>query len=81
MFVIPASVLAFLVSPARAQSMMDQMILQRCADAMQSDFQKAGQTPSPGLINQTCACVVKQINATHNIDIAKKLCTAKLAGA
>jgi hypothetical protein len=61
--------------PLQAQSMMDQMILQRCSAAMQSDFDKAGQTPAPGLIQSTCACVAKQINATHNIDLAKTLCT------
>lgn len=64
-----------LVESASAQNIMDQMILQRCSSAMQSDFDKAGQTPAPGLIEKTCSCVVKQINATHNIDLAKSLCT------
>lgn len=56
-----------------AQSMMDQMIFERCSAAMQSDFEKAGQTPAAGLIQSTCGCVVKQINATHSIDLAKKI--------
>jgi hypothetical protein len=60
-----------------AQSMMDQMIFERCSAAMQSDFEKAGQTPAAGLIQSTCGCVVKQINATHSIDLAKKLYTQK----
>ena len=65
-------------APARAQSMMDQMVMQRCSAAMQSDFQKAGKTPAPGLIDKTCSCVVKQMDATHDIQTAKTICTSQL---
>lgn len=70
-----AALVASPFASANAQSMMDQMILQRCSAAMQSDFDKAGQTPAPGLIEKTCSCVVKQVNVTHNIDVAKSICT------
>lgn len=66
------------LAPARAQSMMDQMVMQRCSAAMQSDFQKAGKTPAPGLIDKTCSCVVTQMDATHNIQTAKTICTSQL---
>ena len=64
-----------LMPAARAQSLMDQAIYSRCSAAMASDFQKAGKTPAPGLIDNTCNCVVQQINTTHNIDLAKTICS------
>jgi hypothetical protein len=71
--------LAF-VAPAQAQSMLDQIILQKCSAAMQADFAKAGQTPPTGLVQQTCGCVVQQMQATHNLDLAKTVCSQQ-AGA
>ena len=69
------AVLAGFGPDAQAQSMMDQMILSRCASAMNADFQKAGKTPAPGSVQKTCSCVVKKISETHNIDLAKQICT------
>lgn len=66
--------------PAQAQSMLDQIILQKCSAAMQADFSKAGQTPPAGLVQQTCSCVVQQMQATHNLDLAKTVCSQQ-AGA
>ncbi len=60
---------------ARAQSMMDQMIMSKCTSAMNADFQKAGKTPPDGMVQKTCSCVVKKIDETHNIDLAKQICT------
>jgi hypothetical protein len=67
-------------APAQAQSMLDQIILQKCSAAMQADFAKAGQTPPSGLVQQTCSCVVQQMQATHNLDLAKTVCSQQ-AGA
>lgn len=78
-FVLACLALGFF-APAKAQSMMDQMIMQRCSAAMQADYQKAGQTPAPGLVDKTCSCVVKQMDATHNIQTAKTICTSQLTG-
>jgi hypothetical protein len=61
-------------SGAHAQSMMDQMVTKKCSAAMQADFDKAGKTPPAGLIQQTCSCVVQQLDATHNIEVAKNIC-------
>ena len=63
------------VPAAQAQSMLDQAIYNRCSAAMASDFQQAGKTAAPGLIDSTCNCVVQQINTTHNIDQAKTICS------
>ncbi len=60
---------------ARAQSMLDQAIYSRCSAAMAADFQQARKTPAPGLIDTTCNCVVQQINTTHNIDLARTMCS------
>jgi len=59
---------------ADAQSMMDQKVMAKCSAAMQADFDKAGKTPPGDLIQQTCSCVVQQLNATHNIEMAKTIC-------
>lgn len=72
-----ASAVCVLMTAARAQSMLDQAVYSRCSAAMASDFQKAGKTPAPGLIDKTCNCVVQQINTTHNIDLAKTICSKK----
>jgi len=69
-----------LAAPAQGQSMLDQIILQKCSAAMQADFAKAGQTAAAGLVQQTCGCVVQQMQATHNLDLAKSVCSQQ-AGA
>ena len=71
-----AAVIAFAApSGVRAQSMLDQTGIQKCSAAMQADFDKAGKTPPAGLIQKTCGCVVQQLDATHNIEAAKTICT------
>lgn len=75
MGLIPAALLSVVMPAAMAQSLMDQAIYSRCSAAMAADFQQAGKTPAPGLVEQTCNCVVKQINTTHNIDLAKTICS------
>jgi hypothetical protein len=60
---------------ARAESMLDQIVINRCSAAMQADFDKAGKTPPAGLIQQTCNCVAQQLNQTHNLDSARAICT------
>jgi len=65
---------AWPVADVRAQSMLDQIMLNRCSSAMKADFQKAGKTPPPGSVEKTCNCVVQQMNAVHNIDMAKTIC-------
>jgi hypothetical protein len=71
-----AAALIALAFPAGsdAQSMRDQKVMTKCSAAMQADFDKAGKTPPAGLIQQTCSCVVQQLDATHNIEVAKNIC-------
>lgn len=60
---------------AKAESMMDRMVLSRCTSAMTSDFAKAGQTPPDGLVDKTCQCVLKTYKATNSIATAKQTCS------
>jgi hypothetical protein len=62
-------------SAVQAQSMLDQIVIKKCTAAMQADFEKAGKTPPAGLIQRTCSCVASQVEATHNIEMAKTICT------
>ena len=70
-----------LVTPitAQAQSMLDQIVIKKCSAAMQADVAKAGKTPPAGLIQQTCSCVAQQLDATHNLETAKTICTQQAA--
>jgi hypothetical protein len=72
-----AAVLIAFVAPTavQAQSMLDQMVIKKCTAAMQADFDKAGKTPPAGLIQQACGCVATQLDATHNLEMAKTICT------
>jgi hypothetical protein len=72
-----AAVLIAFVAPTavQAQSMLDQMVIKKCTAAMQADFDKAGKTPPADLIQQTCGCVATQLDATHNLEMAKTICT------
>jgi len=60
---------------AKAESMMDRIVLSRCSAAMTSDFAKAGKIPPEGLVNKTCQCVLKTYKATSDINTAKQTCT------
>jgi len=71
-----AALIALAVSPeVQAQSMFDQVVAEKCAAAMQADFASAGKVPPAGLIDNTCSCVVQQLNTTHNLEMAKTFCT------
>ena len=72
-----AAVLITFLAPTavQAQSMLDQMVIKKCTAAMQADFDKAAKTPPAGLIQQTCGCVATQLDATHNLEMAKTICT------
>ena len=71
-----ATLIAWAVpSAVQAQSMLDQIVIKKCTTAMQADFDKAGKTPPAGLIQRTCSCVASQVEATHNIEMAKTICT------
>jgi hypothetical protein len=71
-----AALIAWAVpSAVQAQNMLDQMVIKKCTAAMQADFDKAGKTPPVALIQQTCGCVAMQFDATHNLEMAKTICT------
>ena len=60
---------------SKAESMLDQIVINKCSSAMQADFDQAGKTPPAGLIQQTCSCVAQQLVETRNLDAAKAICT------
>lgn len=55
-------------------NMKDQMIFHFCSKAMTAELEQAGKTPPRGMVEQTCACVVQQINGRASIDQAKAIC-------
>jgi len=82
-FALPALIalnLALVPRSGAAQvgsNMKDQMIFHFCSKAMTADLEKAGRLPTSGMVEDTCGCVVKQINGRATIDQAKAICQAK----
>lgn len=70
--------IAMLSSKAEAQSMMDQIVYNKCSAAMSADYQQAGKTPPAGLVDNMCQCVVKQMTQLHSIEAAKTVCIAQV---
>ncbi len=64
---------------AKAQSMMDQIVYNKCSSAMNADYQQAGKTAPAGLVDNMCKCVVKEISKLHSIEAAKSVCVAEFA--
>jgi hypothetical protein len=60
--------------PAQA-GMIEQLIYNKCAAAMQADFDQAAKVPPPGMIDFTCTCVVQKIFNQQSIHQAKTACT------
>jgi D-alanyl-D-alanine carboxypeptidase len=69
-----ASAASSLTAPAQA-SMIDQIIFNKCSEAMADDFQKAGKTPPDGMVADTCNCVVEQVGKRQTIERAKTFCS------
>ncbi len=63
--------------PQIGANMKDQMIFGFCSRAVVAELDKAGRTAPAGMVDQTCGCVVQQINARASIDQAKTICQAQ----
>ena len=60
--------------PAQA-GMIEQLIYNKCAAAMQADYEQAGKVPPAGMVDFTCTCVVQKIFSQQSIHQAKTTCT------
>jgi len=62
--------------PRSAQAgMIEQLIYNKCAAAMQADYDQAGKVPPAGMVDFTCTCVVQKIFSQQSIHQAKTTCT------
>jgi len=59
---------------AQPANMKDQIILGACSQAMASELSLAGKTAPAGMVKETCACVVTQLNQKLSLDQAKLTC-------
>ena len=59
---------------AKPANMKDQIILGACSQAMASELSLAGKTAPAGMVSETCACVVTQLNKKSSLDQAKQTC-------
>lgn len=63
-------------APPASAGMVENMILSKCSEAMLSDFKKAGQTPPPGMVDETCQCVLNGWINKQGLDGPIKTCSA-----
>jgi hypothetical protein len=62
--------------PRRAHAgMIEQLIFNKCAAAMQAEYDQAAKVPPPGMVDFTCSCVVEKIFSQQSIHQAKTTCT------
>ena len=59
---------------AQPPNMKDQIIMSACSQAMASELSLAGKTAPAGMVNETCGCVVTQLNRKSSLDQAKVIC-------
>jgi len=59
---------------AQPANMKDQIIMGACSQAMASELSLAGKTAPAGMVNETCGCVVTQLNKKSSLDRAKVIC-------
>ena len=59
---------------AQPANMKDQIILGACSQAMASELSLAGKTAPAGMVKETCACVVTQLNQKLSLDQATFTC-------
>lgn len=70
------AVAVFFAAPAHA-NIVKQIIVGKCASAMQDDFKKAGKTPPSGMIDDTCGCIADGVLEGQGIDQAKVICVER----
>ncbi|MAD08806.1 MAG: hypothetical protein CMP86_15505 [Gammaproteobacteria bacterium] len=69
-----AAVASISAMPAHASKWVDDIIFGKCAEAMNKEYLKAGKQLLLSKKNETCNCVVKEMNNHKSIDEAKNFC-------
>ena len=62
------------VVPAHASRWVDNIIFGKCSEAMNKEYTKAGKQLLLSKKNETCNCVVKEMDNHKSIDEAKNFC-------
>ncbi len=69
-----AAVASISVAPAQASKRVDNIIFGKCAEAMNKEYMKAGKQLLLSKKNETCNCVVKEMDNHKSIQEAKDFC-------
>ncbi|EHA62979.1 hypothetical protein [Synechococcus sp. WH 8016] len=69
-----AAVASVSFSPAHASKWVDEIIFGKCAEAMNKEYMKAGKQLLLSKKNETCNCVVKEMDNHKSIEEAKNFC-------
>ena len=69
-----AAVASISVVPAQASKWVDNIIFGKCAEARNKEYKMAGKQLLLSKKNETCNCVVKEIDNHKSIDEAKNFC-------
>ncbi|KZR85242.1 hypothetical protein MITS9509_02328 [Synechococcus sp. MIT S9509] len=71
---ITVALVAFSATEPAQADFKDNIIFSSCAAAMRKEYQQAEKQLLLSQLNETCSCVVKQINNRKNIEQAKASC-------
>ncbi|MAI25951.1 MAG: hypothetical protein CMN75_07945 [Spirochaeta sp.] len=69
-----AAVASISAVPAHASKWVDNIIFGKCAEAMNKEYMKAGKQLLLSKKNETCNCVVKEMDNHKSIEEAKNFC-------
>ena len=69
-----AAVASISIAPANASKWVDNIIFGKCAEAMNKEYTKAGKQLLLSKKNETCNCVVKEMDNHKSIEEAKNFC-------
>ena len=69
-----AAVASISVAPANASKWVDNIIFGKCAEAMNKEYMKAGKQLLLSKKNETCNCVVKEMDNHKSIEESKNFC-------
>lgn len=69
-----ATILTISTLPAHASKWVDKIIFNKCSEAMNKEYMKAGKQLLLSKKNETCNCVVEEMDNHRSIEEAKSFC-------
>ena len=75
-----ALLMAGLIAATPATSQDNNLLKSFCLAAFKAAMPQAGETPPPGMGEETCSCFLDQVGGGAGIDAARETCKQRSAG-